>query len=107
MTSKISILVVIQIIAVAILWTKHNFPEWQKYDIYFEAPVFREDGKLLKPAYITVLHNGVFIHNHVEVKGVTIFTGLPKYKKHPSELPLYIQGSGHHLAFRNIWIREL
>ncbi|MDZ7717191.1 MAG: DUF1080 domain-containing protein [Balneolaceae bacterium] len=81
--------------------------DWQKYDIYFEAPVFREDGKLLKPAYMTVLHNGVFIHNHVEVKGPTILTGLPSYEKHADKLPLYIQGSGHPLAFRNIWVREL
>lgn len=81
--------------------------EWQTYDIYFEAPVFRKDGKLLKPAYITVMHNGVFIQNHVEIKGPTIFTGLPVYKKHSEELPIYIQGSNHNLAFRNIWIRKL
>lgn len=81
--------------------------EWQTYDIYYEAPVFRTDGKLLKPAYVTVLQNGVFIQNHVEIKGPTIFTGLPSYEKHPEELPLYIQGSRHKLAFRNIWIRKL
>ena len=81
--------------------------DWQTYDIYFEAPVFSEDGKLLKPAYMTVLHNGIFIQNHVEVKGPTIFTGLPEYEKHDPEMPLYIQGSGHNLAFRNIWIRRL
>lgn len=56
---------------------------------------------------MTVLHNGVFIHNHVEVKGPTILTGLPSYEKHADKLPLYIQGSGHSLAFRNIWVREL
>lgn len=81
--------------------------EWQEFDIYFEAPVFREDGKLLKPAFMTVLHNGVFIHNHVEVKGPTIFIGLPKYEKHSEMLPIYIQGSRHKLEFRNIWVRKL
>jgi len=81
--------------------------EWQTYDIYFEAPVFREDGKLIKPAFITVMHNGVYIQNHVEVKGPTILTGLPEYRKHEAELPLNIQGSRHKLAFRNIWIRKL
>lgn len=81
--------------------------KWQAYDIYFKAPVFREDGKLIKPAFMTVMHNGVFIQNHVEVKGPTILTGLPEYQKHEAELPLNIQGSRHRLAFRNIWIRKL
>jgi len=81
--------------------------KWQAYDIYFEAPVFREDGKLIKPAFMTVMHNGVFVQNHVEVKGPTILTGLPEYQKHEAELPLNIQGSRHKLAFRNIWIRKL
>jgi len=56
---------------------------------------------------MTVMHNGVFVQNHVEVKGPTILTGLPEYQKHEAELPLNIQGSRHKLAFRNIWIRKL
>lgn len=81
--------------------------EWQSYDIFFEAPAFKDDGRLLKPAYITVLLNGVLIQNHVRIQGPTIFTGMPEYEKHPEKLPLYIQGSGHKLSFRNIWIRNL
>lgn len=86
-----------------------SFPsgEWQTYDIYFEAPVFRKDGKLLKPAYMTVLHNGIFVQNHVEIKGPTIYTGLPVYEPHAEEMPLTIQGSRHDIAFRNIWIRRI
>ncbi len=38
--------------------------EWQTYDIIFSAPEFDDDGKLEKPACITVLHNGVLIQNH-------------------------------------------
>ncbi|MEM0964599.1 MAG: DUF1080 domain-containing protein [Verrucomicrobiota bacterium] len=34
--------------------------EWQTFDIYFTAPVF-EGGQLVKPGYVTVLHNGIFI----------------------------------------------
>lgn len=80
---------------------------WQTYDIYFERPVFREDGKLLKPAYITVLHNGIFVHHNVEIKGPTVYNGLPFYEKHANKLPIYIQGSRHPIAFRNIWVRDL
>lgn len=81
--------------------------EWQSYDIFFEAPIFREDGILAKPAYFTVIHNGVLIQNRAKVKGPTIFRGLPKYKKHPYKLPISLQGSRHKLSFRNIWVREL
>src|SRR6266436_68642 len=33
--------------------------EWQTYDIIYHAPRFDDQGKLLKPATITVLQNGV------------------------------------------------
>src|SRR5512139_3385558 len=36
--------------------------EWQTYDIVFHRPRFDEDGKLLSPARMTVLHNGILVH---------------------------------------------
>ncbi|MGC9341955.1 MAG: 3-keto-disaccharide hydrolase [Bacteroidales bacterium] len=81
--------------------------EWQSYDIVFMAPEFDEQGKLVKPATITVIHNGVLIQNHVEIKGTTEFRGEPDYTAHPEKLPLSLQDHNNPVSFRNIWIREL
>jgi len=81
--------------------------QWQSYHIIFNAPVFAEDGNLARPAYLTVFHNGILIQNHVEVKGPTIYTGLPQYELHPYKMPIFIQGSRHEISFRNMWIREI
>ena len=56
--------------------------EWQTYDIVFMAPRFRSDGSLERPATMTVLHNGVLVQNHVEIKGPTVFRGQPRYEAH-------------------------
>jgi hypothetical protein len=81
--------------------------QWQSYDIIFKAPEFNEDGSLKTPAYVTVLHNGVLIQNHVELEGPMQFIGKTSYKKHPEKLPIMLQDHGNPVSYRNIWIREL
>lgn len=81
--------------------------EWQTYDIIFTAPRFDQAGKLVKPAYLTVLHNGVLIQNHAELQGSTAWDKAPQYTAHPPKLPFSIQDHGNPVQFRNIWIREL
>lgn len=80
--------------------------EWQTYDIIFTAPVFKGE-KLLKPAYITVIHNGVVIHNHKEIIGFTEHKKVGKYSPHPAKGPLKLQDHGNPVRYRNIWIRPL
>lgn len=81
--------------------------EWQTYDIIWKAPKFNEDGTVKKPAYITVIHNGVLVQNNVKIQGTTDFIGIQKYTAHEERLPITLQDHGNPVSFRNIWIREL
>jgi len=80
--------------------------EWNVYDIVFEAPHFEGD-KLTKPAYFTVLFNGVLVHNHQAQLGTTIWRQVAKYSPHPAEEPLSLQDHSQPVRYRNIWIRRL
>src|SRR5262245_18168882 len=80
--------------------------EWQTYDIIFTAPRFQADGSLLAPGYVTLLHNGVLIHNHFELLGVTSYTEPSRYIAHADREPIQIQFHGNPVRFRNIWLRE-
>lgn len=81
--------------------------KWQSFDIIFLAPRFRANGTLEKPGFMTVFHNGVLIHNHAELKGITKEIGEPEYEPHNPKEPLMLQGLGYPVKFKNIWIREL
>jgi 3-keto-disaccharide hydrolase len=81
--------------------------EWQVYDLIYHAPRFAADGKLEKPATVTVLHNGVLVQDHSEIKGDTSPSGEPAYHQHPLKQSLVLQDHHNPVRFRNIWIREL
>jgi len=81
--------------------------EWQTYDIVYTAPRFGDDKKLLKPGYVTVVHNGVVVHNHYELQGTTFFDRAPAYQPHPPKQPIRLQNHGDLVKYRNIWLREL
>ncbi|WP_254512414.1 3-keto-disaccharide hydrolase [Anatilimnocola floriformis] len=80
--------------------------EWQTLDIIFTAPKFDKDGSVTEKAYVTVLHNGVLMHNHFELMGGTSYVEAPKYSKHPEKDHLNLQFHGNPVRYRNIWIRE-
>ncbi len=81
--------------------------EWQVYDIIYTAPRFNEDGTFKSNPYITVLHNGVLVQNHVKLEGTTEYIGPPKVTPHEDKLPIQLQDHGNYVSFRNIWLREL
>ena len=80
--------------------------QWQTYDIIFFAPVF-ENGKLVKPAYVTVLHNGVLVHHNQQIYGATGHRIMPKYDQPIAKGPLKLSSHHNPVRFRNIWIRPL
>ncbi len=79
--------------------------QWNTYDIFWTAPRFDGD-RLVSPAYITAMHNGVLILNHFELQGDTPFHRPPAYQAHPPEGPISLQDHGNPVRFRNIWVRN-
>ena len=73
---------------------------WQTYDITFTAATF-EDGKKTKNARITVIHNGVKIHDDVELPQGT---GAGAKKEEIAEGPIVLQGHGNPIRYRNVWL---
>jgi len=81
--------------------------EWQTYDIVFLRPVFDKEGKVVRPARMTVIHNGIVVQSYVPLTGPTANKARPPYKAHADKLPISLQDHNHPVRFRNIWIREI
>jgi len=79
--------------------------EWNSYDVFFEAPRF-EGSNVVKPAYLTLVFNGILVHHRAELIGSTSVLPLAKYQPHAPEESLSLQGRDP-ARFRNIWIRRL
>ena len=80
--------------------------QWQSYDIIFEAPIYGENG-VVKPAVITVIHNGVKVHDRQQLHGPTTHKRLATYPdNHPKKAPILIQWHNDPIEFRNIWVLE-
>ncbi|MHC4880728.1 MAG: 3-keto-disaccharide hydrolase, partial [Planctomycetota bacterium] len=74
---------------------------WQTYDVQFTTAKFDDTGKKTANARMTVLLNGVKVHDDVEVDHSTTASPL---KEGPEPGPIYIQDHGNPLRFRNIWV---
>jgi len=73
---------------------------WQTYDVEVTSPRYEGDTKV-KDARLTVRHNGVVIHDDVEVPKIT-----PAGRDGPDKTrgPLYLQDHGNPVRYRNIWV---
>ena len=74
--------------------------QWQTYDVDFTNAV-AEGGKKTKNARMTFRHNGVVIHDDLDINGKTGGS-----RKDPEGTPgqIRFQGHGNPLQFRNIWV---
>jgi hypothetical protein len=81
--------------------------EWQVYDIVFHVARFDGKGKLTRRPTVTILHNGVLVQDHVEIKGQNADHTTQPYPPTAEKLPLRLQDHHHPVRFRNIWVREL
>jgi hypothetical protein len=75
--------------------------EWQTYEIDFQAPKFNDAGEKTQNARVTVHHNGILIHDDLELTDRT-----PGGMGGPERAAgnLLLQDHGDRVQFRNIWI---
>jgi len=66
--------------------------EWQTYDVEYRVEM--KDGKAVGKPRVTVLHNGIKIHDNVELRA----TG---------RRPFNFQDHGNPVRYRNIWVQPL
>jgi len=75
---------------------------WQTYDIDFKAAKYDDAGKKTASARVTIKHNGVVIHDDLELT-----KGTPgHHPEGPEKDGLFLQNHGNPVAFRNIWVVE-
>ena len=75
---------------------------WQTVDIDVTAPRFDAAGNKTANARITVRHNGVVIHDNLELP-----KGTPgRQPEGPGPRPIHLQGHGNKVQYRNIWVVE-
>ncbi len=78
--------------------------EWQKYEIHFRAPRFKEGKKTANAKFLKVILNGLLLHENVEMKNATP-GGINGKEK--ANGPLMFQGNHGPVAYRNIVVKSL
>ena len=78
--------------------------QWQTFDMVFHAPKFDDKGKKTANARITVLWNGVLIHDDAQIPSST-----PDHSaaEPTSPGPIELQDHGYLVRYRNMWVRPL
>ena len=75
--------------------------EWQSYDMTFRAPRYDADEKKTENARLTLIWNGVKVHDNVEIPSPT---RDHKAAEPPGPAPINLQDHGFKVQFRNIWV---
>jgi hypothetical protein len=77
---------------------------WQAYDVVFRAPRLDQAGGVQEPVRLTVLQNGLVIHNNIQLPGPT-GGAIDQSVGDPG--PLLLQDHGNLVAYRNVWAMHL
>ena len=79
--------------------------EWQSFDVVFRAPRFDSAGNKTENArFVKVIHNGVVVHEDVELTGPT---RAATFEDEVAAGPLMVQGDHGPVAFRNARIKKI
>ena len=74
---------------------------WQTFDIEYHAAAYDDSGQKTKNAWMTVKHNGVVVHEKLDLpRG----TRAAPVKEGPEDGPIFFQNHGNPVRFRNIWL---
>lgn len=83
--------------------------EWQTYDIIFNAPKLQA-GKVVEPATVTVIINGIVVQNNTKLLGPTLHRKATSWEgTFPEKAPFRFQDHKNSIPdrFRNIWVRPI
>ena len=75
--------------------------QWQTYDVVFRK-ARKEGDKVVAKARVTVVQNGITIHDDVEIGTTPGGVGT----KEGEDGPLMLQDHGNKVQYRNIWIER-
>ncbi len=78
--------------------------EWQTYDVFFRSARVDGSGKVVEGVRMTVVFNGICIHNNIELPGPT---GGAIDEREGTPGPLLLQDHGNLVQYRNVWIVRL
>lgn len=73
---------------------------WQTYDIWFTAARWSPDGQKTANARVTLRHNGILVHDDVQIPGKT----GAGWAEGPEPQAILFQNHSDPVEFRNVWI---